>query len=87
MKVYLTYWCNNEEYEDYNEMVKGAYSTRDGAVAAIEGEGYVKGAPGAPWDWLDGERWHKPHYWHFPGRADELWGYRSMWVREMEVDE
>lgn len=78
MKVYLVYWCNNEPWEDYSEMVDGVFSTRENAISFIEGKGYrLRTDPNDicvkrgidRWDW----------------RCDE-WETYSMWVREMEVD-
>ena len=82
MKVYLAYWCNNEDYEDYSEYVKGAYSTRESAIAAIEAFGYRKGKPPKPFDYLNKNEWHMPTFF----KDGEPWGCYSMWVREMEVD-
>lgn len=83
MKVYLTYWCNNEDYEDYNESVEGVFSTHEKAVAAIEAKGYRKGKPPKPFEYLDEEDWHKPWFLHDDGIPRN---YHSMWIREMEVD-
>ena len=82
MKIYLTYWCNNEPYEDYWEEVRGVYSTRKKAVASIEKSGYVKGAKVEPFNGRK-ERWNKGAAYDEDGQP---WQMHSMWVREMEVD-
>ena len=82
MKVYLTYWCNNGDYEDYHERVCGAYSTRKKAVATIEAAGFAKGVP-------EGFGWASKSKWHMPTMFDDEgtpWELHSMWVREMEVE-
>lgn len=40
MKVYIVMEDNGEDYEDYREYVKGAYSSRRKAVEAIKADGY-----------------------------------------------
>ena len=78
MKVYLAYWCNNEQWEDYHEAVHGVFSTREKAVGFIEGEGYrLRTDPNDFYVMRGVDRWDK--------RRDE-WESNSMWIREMEVD-
>ena len=78
MKVYLVYWCNNE---DYSEIVEGVYSTRKKAVAAIESQGYRKG-PTKFYPYASKEKWNKEEWFD---ENNQPWALHSMWVREMVV--
>ena len=79
MKVYLVYWCNNEEWEDYAESVVHVFSTKEKATAYIERQGYKPHVPISEFD----RRYMKDYY---DSEKDEDGGYDSMWIREMEVD-
>lgn len=79
MKVYLVYWCNNEQWEDYYETVDGVFSTREKAVAHINGRGYKPHKCESEWEKRNMAD-------HFDGPPDEFGDHGSMWVREKEVD-
>ena len=83
MKVYLVYWCNNEQYEDYTEIVEGVYSTREKAIAAIESQGYRKG-PTEFYPYASKEKWNKEDWYD---EDNQPWALHTMWVRGMVVDE
>ena len=79
MSVYLVYWCNNEDYEDYRESVEAAFATRDSAERFIESKGYRPH--------VCRDEWEKRHWTgRYDGAPDEFGYYSSMWVREMEVE-
>lgn len=80
MRVYLVYWCNNEPYEDYHELVDSVFSTRDGAVGYIAAQGYRPHVCKGEW-----EKRNMAHY--FDSEHDEYGEHNSMWVREMDVFE
>ena len=81
MKVYLVYWCNNEQYEDYYESVDKVFSTYGKAVEYIESQGYNLREKRDKWEIAhDIVRWD--------ATEDDGFGtFYSMWVREMEVGE
>ena len=80
MKVYLVYWCNNEEWEDYFESVDAVFSTREKAEQSILARGYKQHVPTSEWERRNKVGWFDSEFdWY--GHCD------SMWVREMEVDE
>ena len=79
MKVYLTYWCNNEPYEDYYESVEGVFSAYWKAVKSIEDQGYRLRKNRSAWEKKNGiQRWDKV--------VDEYFEVYSMWIKEMEVE-
>ena len=81
MRVYLVYWCNNEQYEDYYESVDKVFSTYGKAVEYIESQGYKLREERGKWEIThDIVRWD--------AIEDDGFGmFYSMWVREMEVGE
>lgn len=79
MKVYLAYWCNNEQWEDYDEIVEAVFSSIEKAVDYIVGKGYRPHECKGEWE----KRNMADRYDSGP---DEFGHRNSMWVREMEVD-
>lgn len=79
MKVYLVYWCNNEQWEDYCESVDAVFSTRERAEQFIIAKGYTPHVCDSEW-----EKKHMAD--RFDSIDDDGYGlHYSMWVREMEV--
>lgn len=79
MKVYLVYWCNNEEYEDYYETIEAIFSTEDKAKKYITSHGFSPHVCVSEW-----EKKHQANW--YDSKPDEFGEYHSMWVKEMEVD-
>ena len=80
MKVYLVYWCNNEQWEDYSDGVSAVFSTRERAENYIIGKGCKPHVCESAW-----EREHMADLYDL--EPDEYGYYYSMWITEKEVDE
>ena len=79
MKVYLTYWCNNEPYEDYYECVEKVFDAYWKAVKSIEDQGYRLRKNRSKWEKdNDVQRWDMV--------VEEDFEVYSMWIKEMEVE-
>lgn len=81
MKVYIAMWCNNEEWEDYNDGIEAVFATHEAAEPYIISKGYKKHK------WLASEEEYGKLPTIYDEEPNEYGEYYSLWIEEWEVRE